>query len=372
MTSIAIDNMDAFRDFEAACDDILSVGPMELSVGSLELDLDFAEWVDQEDVMLSSLQSPPAPSPAHTKHQQSPSTMQMKKQPRMVSMESMTHMRAELSSPTKKSSSSTPYDSLKMLVKNKQLQKATLTKRPAEHDVQVAFITGAPSMIVDDTDELPFTSLRALLAAEEPAPKRRKTDTGRLHRACSQTNLTLESVQDIFREDSQAVSRRVSVSTEKSVYSHTSFSMVTKSVRETYTFPLNMAINNNASAAVVEALVNADPSILTERDGLQQEGSLHVLLKHHQVDTAVLDALLLANPFAVKMLDRHSNTPLHVASRAGASLDTVRHLCVMYPDAVLMRNFHGRTPLDLARSNIHMCSDEVANYLWVRVHNMAL
>jgi hypothetical protein len=44
---------------------------------------------------------------------------------------------------------------------------------------------------------------------------------------------------------------------------------------------------------------------------------------------------------------------------------TVRHLCIMYPEAVLKRNFQ------LARSNIHMCSDDVAHYLWVQVNNMA-
>jgi len=323
-------------NFDDACDDIFSVSPMELSVGSLDLE-DFDECLDQD--MDSSVQSPPV---AQVEQRQSPSVMRM--QPRRISMDSMANMRE---------------------------QPALDGKSRVFRRRSTSFITNdniETSMVVEDNDELPSSFLRASLAEQGPVTKRGKTDTCRLHRACIQENVSLESVQGMLREDPQAASRQRFVSSGKSVYSPASYSMVTKTVREAYTFPLNIALANNASAAVVEALVIANPSVLTKEDGSQQEASLHVLLRHKQADTAVVDAFLLANPSAAKVQDRHANTPLHVACRTGAPLDTVRHLCIMYPEAVLKRNFHDQTPLDLACSNIHMCSDEVADYLWVQVN----
>jgi len=311
--------MNAVCNFDDACDDIFSVGPMELSVGSLDL-YDFDECLDQD--VDSSVQSPPV---ARVEQRQSPSVMRM--QPRRISMDSMANIRKQVSWPTKKSSRpSTPCESLMMLVENKLLQKA-IPKRSAENlQVTSNFDKNGASKVAEDSYELPSSFLRALLAEQGPATKRRKTDVGCLHRACIQEKVSLEAVQGMLRENLQAASRQVVVSTEKSDYSHTSFSMVTKAVREAYPFPLNIALANNASAAVVEALVSADPSVLTKEDGSQQEASLHVLLRHKQADTAVVDAFLSANPSAAKVQDRHANTPLHVACRTSAPLDAVRHL----------------------------------------------
>jgi hypothetical protein len=58
---------------------------------------------------------------------------------------------------------------------------------------------------------------------------------------------------------------------------------------------------------------------------------------------------------------------MHIACRSGVSMDVIRHLWILYPEAITMRNFHGLTPLDLARRNMHLCSDDVSTFLWNEV-----
>jgi hypothetical protein len=197
--------------------------------------------------------------------------------------------------------------------------------------------------------------------------RRRVTHPSILHQACSNRNLSLETLQGILRDDTSAASRQHSLFTEEKVYNFLSHHLETKSVRESYTYPLNMALEKGFNSTVIKTLIDADKTVLARKDGLEQEGSLHILLKHQRNNTDAVDAILVANPSSVLVEDRHFNTPLHVACRSGASMDVIRHLWIMYPGALAKRNFQGLTPLDVARMNGHTCSDGVACFLWQKV-----
>jgi hypothetical protein len=329
--------------FEDACDGIQSVGPDDgLSVGSMDVDEELDDGFDlPEQTATNAL--------AYTRvvaFEQEPQQTAARR-PRMVSMEDMSSFR---NTTTSKEGNPTPYDSLRLLVKNKQQG----VKRSTEgHSV------------IEDDDSKPIPFLRAL-------KRRRVADPSLLHRACSSRNLSLESVQciqGILRVDPGAASRQHALFTEEKVYNYLSHRLEAKKVRASYTYPINMALEKDANTTVVKALIDADKSVLARKDGVEQEGSLHILLKHQRSNTDTVDAILVANPSAAMVEDRHFNTPLHVACRSGASLDVIRHLWILYPEALAKQNFNGLTPLDLARNNGHMCSDGVASFLWQKVQD---
>jgi hypothetical protein len=324
--------------FEDAYDGINFDSFDGLSVGSLDVDETF-------DFPMQTATTAPAEQP------QQNTAME----PRMVSMEDISSIRKTAS---RKEVKLTPYDSLRLLVKNKQQG----VKRSTE----------CHTVIEDDSSS---SFLRAFLANKQtqPTPKYRKiTDPSLLHRACSSRDLSLETVQGILREDPGAASRELALFTEGKVYNYITHHLETKMVRESYTYPLNMALEKGFNANVIKSLIDADKDVLGKKDGLEQEGSLHILLKHHKNNGKMVGAILMANPRSVMVEDRHFNTPLHVACRSGASMDVIRHLWVQYPGALAKRNFQGLTPLDVARTNGHMCSDSIAYFLWQKVQEAHL
>jgi hypothetical protein len=330
MSTFIVDQDMLFDDF---CEGIHSVGPDGISVGSIdvdeELDFGFDFPVQTATNTLASTSVDTFEQPQQT----------VARQPRMVSMEDISSIRKRKT--LRKEDNLTPYDSLRLLVKNKK---------------QGVKISTESHAVIEDESEPSLT------------PKRRKiADPSLLHRACSSRNLSLESVQEILHVDPAAASRQHTLFTEGKVYNYLSHHMETKKVRESYTYPLNMALEKDASAAVVQSLIEADKAVLTRKDGLEQEGSLHILLKQQGNNTSTVDAILVANPSSVLVEDRHFNTPLHVACRSGATMDVIRHLWILYPEALTKRNFHGLTPLDVARNNSHMCSDGVASFLWQKI-----
>jgi hypothetical protein len=330
MSTFIVEQDMLFDDF---CDGIHSVGPDGFSVGSMEFDeeLDFGS-----DFPVQTATNTLAPTSVDTfeQHEQT-----MARQPRMVSMEDISSIRK--TNTPRKEGNLTPYDSLRLLVKNKKQG----VKRSTESHT-----------VIEDESE------------PSPTPKRRKfTDPSLLHRACSSRNPSTESVHEILHVDPAAASRQHTLFTEGKVYNYLSHHIETKKVRESYTYPLNMALEKAASASVVKSLIEADKAVLTRKDGLEQEGSLHILLKQQGNNISTVDAILVANPSSVLVEDRHFNTPMHVACRSGATVDVIRHLWILYPEALTKRNFHGLTPLDVARNNSHMCSDEVASFLWQKV-----
>jgi hypothetical protein len=330
MSTFTVDQDMMFNDF---CDGIHSVSPDGLSVGSMDVDeeLDFGL-----DFPAQTVTNSPVSTAVDTFAQPQKTAA---RQPRMVSMEDISSI-SKTATP-RKEDNLTPYDSLRLLVKSKKQGLKRLKKGHA---------------VIEDESE------------PSPTPKRRKVaDPSLLHRACSSRNISLESVQEILHVDPAAASRQHTLFTEEKVYNYLSHHIETKKVRESYTYPLNMALAKAASVAVVKSLIEADKAVLTRKDGLEQEGSLHILLKQQGNNTSTVDAILVANPSSVLVEDRHFNTPMHVACRSGASMDVIRHLWILYPEALTKRNFHGLTPLDVARNNSHLCSDEVASFLWQKV-----
>jgi hypothetical protein len=330
MSTFIVDQDLMFNDF---CDGIYSVGPDGLSVGSMDVDeeLDFGF-----DFPVQTVTNSPVSTGVNTYEQPQQTAA---RQPRMVSMEDISSI-IKTTTP-RKEDNLTPYDSLRLLVKSKKEGLKRSKKGQA---------------VIEDESE------------PSPTPKRRKVaDPSLLHRACSSRNLSLESVQEILHVDPAAASRQHTLFTEEKVYNYLSHHIETKKVRESYTYPLNMALAKAASADVVKSLIEADKAILTRKDGLEQEGSLHILLKQQGNNTSTVDAILVANPSSVMVEDRHFNTPMHIACRSGASMDVIRHLWILYPEALSKRNFHGLTPLDVSRNNGHLCSDEVASFLWQKV-----
>jgi hypothetical protein len=327
--------------FENACDDI----PDDLFAESFDV-------VEALDLCFDFPVQTAITTPAYTSVDALEQPQQtVARQPRMVSMDDMTPIRKAT---IKKENNLTPYDSLRLLVKNKRKG----VKRSTE----------GRTLIEDDFK--PYSFLRASLSNKQtqPALKLRKVnDPSLLHRACSNRNLSFESIQGILREDPGAASRQHTLFTEEKVYNYLSHYIEIKRVRESYTYPLNMALEKDANIAVVKSLIDADKDVLGRKDGLEQEGSLHIFLKHQRNNTNALDAILSANPSSLLVEDRHFNTPLHIACRSGASMNVIRHLWHLYPEALSKRNFHGLTPLDVARNNGHMCSDEVAFFLCQKV-----
>jgi hypothetical protein len=329
--------------FEDPCDDIDFDILGDLSVGSLDVD-------ETLDFPVQTATTAPAEQPQQN----------MVTEPRMVSMEDISSI--PKTTTTRKEVKLTPYDSLRLLVKNKQ-----------QGGVKRSTECHAVALIEDDSASSFF---RTFLSNKQtqPAPKLRKiTDPSLLHRACSSNrDLSLETVQSILRDDHQAASRQLTLFTEGKVYNYLSHHLETKRVRESYTYPLNMALEKGFNANVIQSLIDADKAVLGRKDGLEQEGSLHILLKHHKNNGKMVGAILTANPSAVFVEDRHFNTPLHVACRSGASMDVIRHLWVQYPGALAKRNFQGLTPLDVARTNGHMSSDDgIAYFLWHKVQEEA-
>ena len=272
--------------------------------------------------------------------------------PRMVSLPSM----SDVKSPRKRSLNLTPYDSLKELVRSKQRVR-TSTKV---------------------LDSLPAPRSTSFLheafygQVQEPSAKRAKVSVDRhtvqggdesaLHRACTEGNA--DEVAKLLKEDRVQSTRSVRVTTTKSVYNFATYKMENRQVEENYTFPLNLAIRAKLDTSTLDAIAKAAPGVLSTKDGDAQECSLSVLFKTMPHDTATADKFLLKNPDCARVSDRKGNTPLHVACQNGAPLDTIRHLVILYPEAVFLHNHHGETPLIIAQRAAQRCSEHVATYLW--------
>ena len=199
--------------------------------------------------------------------------------------------------------------------------------------------------------------------------KRQKLEPSALHEACRRSDVTVQEVEDILARDPQAASRKVALETSRRMYDPVSNSIREKKVSETYQYPINLAIQYQAPAPVLERLVSAAPSLLTTKEGKDQQTPLHVLLRHKTSDDVSADMMLLRQPDIASITDAKHNTPLHHAVSRGASEQMVRHLVVLNPDALMQRNFHRNTPLSLAQRAGGMASGAVVDYLWEQVQD---
>jgi hypothetical protein len=110
-------------------------------------------------------------------------------------------------------------------------------------------------------------------------------------------------------------------------------------------------------------LMNVAPEVLVTSDGIEREVPLSVLLKYSPGDVGNVDRMLLLKPKCVAQRDRRGNSALHVAVTRPTALDAVRHLCILYPESLRLRNRQGKTPVDLAYHYTSTCSEAVSDFL---------
>lgn len=187
-----------------------------------------------------------------------------------------------------------------------------------------------------------------------------------LHHACCKSTVTLLEIEAIIKSDPLAPTRAANVQSEKLVYDYATASRRVKTVKETYSYPLNMAIQNNAPRDVIEFLIEAGPSVLNLNDGQQRENSLMVLLKHAPDNKTLIDKILFSSPQSALSRDQRNNTCLHIACRSNAPLLVIRHLAIIHPEALSTTNFWQQTPLSITQASSAMSSDDVSIYLWER------
>jgi len=191
-----------------------------------------------------------------------------------------------------------------------------------------------------------------------------------LHLACCRPGVTVDEVRDILSRDPGAASRPVSLETYRMVYNPVRRVRVKKAVTS-YRYPLNLAIKYGASGDVLGVLVDAAPSVILHKDGAMEETSLSVLIRYSPADVETVYRILtaLGEECASRLprADRHHNTCVHVAAtRPGVSVEVLRHLVGAFPETLLAENFHGKSPLDLAREQTVNCSDRVVTYLLIK------
>jgi len=153
-----------------------------------------------------------------------------------------------------------------------------------------------------------------------------------LHEVCRKFPKNKEQVTTALEVDPEAVMRRSDALASTSSYS----------------FPLNIALKNKASAEVLQLLIDAAPSVVTINDGHDNSTSLNIALRYRPQDIAVVKMLAIANSLAIAVTDSRLNYPIHVACACGAPLEVVNLLYLLYPQASYKRNIHGETALDIA------------------------
>jgi len=131
----------------------------------------------------------------------------------------------------------------------------------------------------------------------------------------------------------------------------------------TYRHPLHIAIAQGASSAVLERMIQQDPSALLQPDG-DSCCALQTLLHHQPHNVAVVDIMLLCRPELTNLVDRGGNTALHWAVRKGASLRILRHLMAIGRDGWMHQgNRQGISSLRMAQSMTHLCAPEVVDWM---------
>ena len=279
--------------------------------------------------------------------------------PRMVSLLSMSHASSMRSGSTsRKRPSVTPYESLKELAKSKQQQ-----QQQHSNTNKVILPAAQPSILLRQ-------ALYKQQSQQQSLFKRRKITTidhltvnrSELHIACASGDA--EKIFMALEQDREQLARAVRITSTKKMYNPKTYKLEEQQVQENYTFALNLAIRARASPEVLERLAKAAPGVLMKKDGDAQECALAVLFKTTPTDKVTADEFLLQNPDCVRLTDRKQNTVLHAACQNGVSLDTIRHLVILYPEALFLYNAYGETPVELAQRCIHRCSDQVATYLW--------
>jgi len=185
------------------------------------------------------------------------------------------------------------------------------------------------------------------------------TDTAALlHNSCMLYPDTVAVVESALQMDPEAIRRPIPIScggdeTRGSLGASSSFLSPTggakRRIFQQYSYPINIALKCNATVEVLELLIKQGPDVLDKPDGPTSASALGIAIALER-DKRVVELIVEANPSAARTTDRYSNTALHalVRCRPLATFDTVRLVYQAYPEALMARNFHRETPLDVA------------------------
>jgi hypothetical protein len=235
-----------------------------------------------------------------------------------------------------------PYVALKRFAEQKK-DVRPFKKQRTEAKNKTSFLT-------QNKPKKPVQDLRRWKSRPRPPVKDcdGKGSMPHLHISSCLSFVTVGEIQDLLLVDPEAIRRPVNTPGEK------------------YKYPLNLAIHNNASADVIRLLLEADPTVTSLPDGDENQGSLHILLHQQRKRNDILplvDSFLLAHPIGAQIQDKKGCVPLHTAVYHQAELDTVRHLVMVYPEALQMQNRCQQTPVAMAMQLHAICSDTVATFL---------
>ena len=244
------------------------------------------------------------------------------------------------------------------------------------------------------------------------AAKMPSGDPPTLHQVCHaglQSETDLEVAMELLRlNPAEAARPEKIVSRElRDVWDPTQGRMVKKAifVKSLYSYPFNLAVRSivTSSRGVMKSidhdgnlelepaakekilvsihflklLLKAAPQVLSQSDGSMDVSPLAILIKELAGLSRDLPLLrkgclyLVHNmvklcPILVLRRDRHSNTLLHLACQQGAPLPIIEMLYSLDPTAVKDRNWHDRTPLEVASERNgagHVEQELVVNFL---------
>lgn len=189
----------------------------------------------------------------------------------------------------------------------------------------------------------------------EPESSSSSGEDSLLHDACRLYPKTLTVIMGALRVDPSNIRRRGASSQVDS-------SRMTKRPRsECFEYPVNIALDRDASLDVLQLLVQAGPEVLRAQDGPELCCTLSLALNKKR-DEDIVRMIVEANPDCLKVTDRYANLPLHIACATGASLAVVKLLCMLYPAGIDQKNLHGQKPLEIAQRNA-LCSDAIVDHL---------
>jgi hypothetical protein len=244
----------------------------------------------------------------------------------------------------------TPYAALKRLAEQKKNGRPFKKQRTEVKNMTSFLVEDEADTFTQKKWKKPEPDLRRWKSRPRP-PVKDCDGMGlmpHLHISCCLSFVTVGEIQDLLLVDPEAIRRPVTMADE------------------TYKYPLNLAIHNNATADVIRLLLEADPTVTSLPDGDENQGSLHILLRQQRNRNDILplvDSFLLAHPICAQIQDKKRCVPLHTAVYHQAELDTVRHIVMVYPEALQMQNHRQQTPVAMAMQLHAICSDTVATFL---------
>lgn len=189
-------------------------------------------------------------------------------------------------------------------------------------------------------------------------------DAALLHSSCKLYHDNLAVVESALGLDPSSVRRSI-----PTLCSRPSNSLWKRSGKEgKYCYPLNIALYFQASLDILRLLANSGSDVLAFNDGPDGAGSLAIAIACHSASWPVVQLLLTVNPMSASVADRLGNYPLHRILQTMPTEQTVTAIYEAYPEALSKRNFHGKTPLDLAVHNV-TCPEAVVNALQRRSYS---